>query len=223
MQRVIQQTEDGSPTIVVPDLQLSYHSKHGALQESIHVFINAGLLPLFNTKETIHIFEVGFGTGLNAILTLQQSIQKQQKIHYSTIELFPLEALIYENLDYTILLNDPSLQSYFIAMHNCKWEEQANIHTLFTLCKSKTSLSCFSTDQLFDLIYFDAFDPVVQPELWTQEIFERLFSSLAPNGILVTYSSKGDVRRAMQAAGFLVEKLKGPAKKREMIKAIKKA
>src|SRR6478752_147979 len=133
MQRVIQQTEDGSPTIVVPDMQLSYHSKHGAVQESMHVFINAGLQLLFNTKGTIHVFEMGFGTGLNALLTLQQSIQKQQKIYYATVELFPLEEFIYNQLDYTKLLGNPSLQSYFIKMHNCKWEEKINIHPLFLL------------------------------------------------------------------------------------------
>src|SRR6478752_2723835 len=137
MQRVIQQTEDGSPTIVVPNMQLSYHSKHGAIQESMHVFIDAGLQSLLNTRETIHIFEMGFGTGLNALLTLQQSIQKQQKIYYATVELFPLEEFIYSKLDFTNLLGDPSLQSYFMALHNCKWEEEVNIHPLFTLYKSK--------------------------------------------------------------------------------------
>ena len=165
---------------------------------------------------------MGFGTGLNTLLTLQQSIQKHQKIYYATAELFPLEEFIYSRLDYSKLLVDPSLPSYFMAMHNCKWEDEVNIHPLFTLYKSKIPLQDYSTDQLFDLIYFDAFDPAFQPELWSQEIFKKLFSILTPGGVLVTYSSKGNVRRAMQVAGFTVEKLKGPARKREMVRAFKK-
>ena len=221
MQRIIQQTDDGSQTIAVPGLQVSYHSKHGAIQESMHVFINAGLKPLLNTKETIQIFEMGFGTGLNALLTLQQAIQKHQKIDYTAVELFPLEKSIYEQLDYTSQLNNTALQSYFMLMHHCKWGEYIDIHPFLTLYKSKISLVNFSTNQLFDIIYFDAFDPAAQSELWTQNIFEKLFSILLPGGILVTYSSKGSVRRAMQAADFLVEKLTGPVGKREIVRANK--
>jgi len=221
MERIIQQTEDGSQTIAVPDMQLSYHSRHGAVQESMHVFINAGLKPILSTKETIHIFEMGFGTGLNALLTLQQAMQAQQKIYYKTIEFFPLEEVVYTQLNYTTQLTDKTLQPSFISMHNCSWEKDAFIQPLFTLHKSTASLLNFSTDQFFDLIYFDAFDPAAQPELWTQPIFEKMFRMLLPGGLLVTYSSKGIVRRALQAAGFTVEKLKGPAGKREMVRAKK--
>jgi tRNA U34 5-methylaminomethyl-2-thiouridine-forming methyltransferase MnmC len=221
MERIIQQTEDGSQTIAIPDMQVIYHSRHGAIQESLHVFINAGLKPISGTKETVHIFEMGFGTGLNALLTLQHTILAHQKIYYKTIELFPLEDVIYTQLNYAAQLSDESLQFYFNSMHNCAWEKDELIQPLFTLNKSKTSLTDFSTDQLFDLIYFDAFDPAAQPELWAPQVFEKMFHMLLPGGLLVTYSSKGTVRRAMQAAGFTVEKLKGPAGKREMIRAKK--
>ena len=221
MKRNIQQTADGSHTISVAEMNVTYHSTYGAIQESMHVFINAGLKPLLNTKDTLHVFEMGFGTGLNALLSLQTAIQHQQKIICNAIELFPLEKEIYEQLNYAEQLNNQSLQAYFTKMHLCNWEEDVQIHPLFTLHKSIVSLTDFTTTEQFDLIYFDAFDPAAQPELWTESIFKRLFSILAKDGVLVTYSSKGDVRRAMQAAGFKVEKLKGPQGKREMVRAVK--
>ena len=222
MKRIIQLTDDGSQTINVAETNITYHSTYGAIQESMHVFINAGLQPLLNTKNELHIFEMGFGTGLNVLLTLQEAIQHKQKIYYNAIDLFPLEKEIYEQLDYTTQLNNQDLQTYFSKLHSCNWEEGVCIHPLFTFYKSLTSLMDFSIPKQFDLIYFDAFDPAAQPELWTETIFHKLFSMLLPNGVLTTYSSKGNVRRAMQAAGFTVQKLKGAAGKREMVRSVKK-
>jgi tRNA U34 5-methylaminomethyl-2-thiouridine-forming methyltransferase MnmC len=222
MKRIIQLTDDGSQTINVTETNITYHSTYGAIQESMHVFINAGLGTLLNTKNELRVFEMGFGTGLNALLTLQEAIQYKQKIHYNTMELFPLNKEIYEQLDYTTQLNSLDLQTYFSKLHTCNWEEDICIHSLFIFHKSITSLIYLSTSKKFDLIYFDAFDPAVQPELWTETIFHKLFNMLLPDGVLTTYSSKGNVRRAMQAAGFTVQKLKGAAGKREMIRAIKK-
>lgn len=222
MKRIIQLTEDGSQTISVAEMNVTYHSTFGAVQESMHVFINAGLQPLLHSKEQLNIFEMGFGTGLNALLTLQQAINNNQKIYYTAIELYPLEKEIYEKLNYAASLNDFSLQPYFLQLHSCNWEEDVKIHPLFTLQKLKTSLTDFTTGKTFDLIYFDAFDPSVQPGLWSTATFSKLFAMLSANGILTTYSSKGDVRRAMLSAGFTVEKLQGPPGKREMIRAIKK-
>ena len=221
MNRIIQLTEDGSQTISVAEMKVTYHSTFGAIQESVHVFINSGLQPLLHLKEQLHIFEMGFGTGLNALLTLQQSINNNQKINYTAIELYPLEKEIYEELNYTASLNDSLLHSYFSQLHSCNWEEDVTIHPLFTLHKLKTSLIDFTTDNIFDLIYFDAFDPSVQPDLWSATVFSKLFNMLSANGVLTTYSSKGDVRRAILAAGFTVEKIPGPPGKREMIRAFK--
>lgn len=221
MERYIQTTSDGSHTVAVPELQVTYHSIHGAIQESMHVFIEAGLKPLLKQDETIHIFEMGFGTGLNALLSLQQVLQVNQKIFYYAVELFPLQSFEYQELNYAEQLKDDSLQSYFLQMHECEWEKDIAIHPLFTLHKTNQSLLSISTNQLFNLIYFDAFSPNAQPELWTQQVFEQMFQLLQKKGVLVTYCSKGDVRRTMLAAGFTVEKLKGPPGKREMIRAAK--
>lgn len=222
MKRIIQLTDDGSQTINVAETNITYHSTYGAIQESLHVFIAAGLQPLLNTKNELHVFEMGFGTGLNALLTLREAIKHKQKIHYTTIDMFPLDKEIYEQLDYTTQLNSNELQPYFSKLHSCNWEEDIYIDALFTFHKSITSLIDFSTPKKFDLIYFDAFDPAVQPELWTETIFNKLFFMLVADGVLTTYSSKGNVRRAMQAAGFTVEKLKGATGKREMVRAVKK-
>lgn len=223
MKKIIQLTDDGSQTISVAEMNITYHSTFGAIQESKHVFINAGLQPLLNLKEELNVFEMGFGTGLNALLTLQQAINNNQKINYSAIELYPLEKEIYQALNYTSFINDSSLQSPFLQLHSCNWEEAINIHPSFTFHKSNTSLIDFTTDKTFDVIYFDAFDPSVQPDLWSALIFLKLFSLLSINGVLTTYSSKGDVRRAMLSAGFTVEKLQGPPGKREILRAIKKS
>jgi tRNA U34 5-methylaminomethyl-2-thiouridine-forming methyltransferase MnmC len=220
MNRSLQLTADGSHTIAVTGMDVTYHSIHGAIQESMHVFIGAGLKLLMHQHDIIHIFEMGFGSGLNALLTLQQAIGEKKKIFYYAIELFPLNRE-YMSLNYTAQLNDESLQPYFIRMHECNWEENIEIHPLFTLHKTNQSLLNLSTNHLFHLIYFDAFAPKAQPLLWTRNVFEKMFQLLYENGLLVTYCSKGDVRRAMITAGFTVEKLQGPPKKREMLRAIK--
>jgi tRNA U34 5-methylaminomethyl-2-thiouridine-forming methyltransferase MnmC len=216
MIRQIIQTNDGSSSISIPEKNVTYHSIHGAVQESMHVFINAGWAPFIQAKqlETIYIFEMGLGTGLNALLTFQQAILHQQKIHYTAIELFPLTAnevafLNYEN------------KNVLHQIHNSEWGKDVELNEYLTLHKTNASLINYQTDKLINLIYYDAFAPSVQPELWSKEIFEKLFFMLDENGILVTYCSKGDVRRAMLAAGFSVEKLQGPPHKREILRAKK--
>jgi len=225
MNREILITSDGSATISIPQWNVTYHSRHGAMQESEHVFINAGLN--FMHQQTFHegiiyIFEMGFGTGLNALLTLQFALQHQRKIYYQAIELNPLTMVEVRSLNYTELLHNPLLEKLFGEMHNAAWNEDVLIDPLFTLHKTKGSLVETSLNaDIFNLIYYDAFAPAAQPGLWAIDVFERLFNSLKQEGILVTYCSKGDVRRAMQAAGFTIEKLKGPPGKREMIRAKK--
>jgi len=201
-------------------MNVTYHSIYGAIQESKHVFIEAGLKSLILTEATrLNIFEVGFGTGLNALLTIIETEKLQREIYYETVEQYPLDNGEVKSLNYCKQLDRTDLQSLFEQLHTSEWEKKINITKGFCLKKTKTNVLNFETSGTFELIYFDAFAPNVQPELWTIEIFEKMFSILKPGGLLVTYCSKGDVRRAMQAAGFIVEKLPGPKGKREMIRA----
>lgn len=223
--RIIQLTEDGSHTIAIPELNITYHSRHGAIQESMHVFINAGLnFFAENNKhlntQTINIFEAGFGTGLNALLSLGCAINHNKKIIYQTIEPCPLVVEEVNQLNYADLINKDLKQS-FIAMHACDWNKKIPLHPLFSFQKIRINLHQFETSEQFHVIYFDAFDPNAQPELWIEIVFRKMFHLLHSNGILVTYSSKGSVQRAMKAAGFSIEKLKGPPGKREIIRALK--
>lgn len=218
MQRKIQLTADGSHTFSIPEMNVTYHSHHGAIGESMHVYIDAGLQPLLNniTQTPIHIFEMGFGTGLNALLTLQKAIVHKQQIHYSAVELFPLTQAEISQINYGHLLN---MQHEFLQLHNCNWEKDIHLNEYFTLKKVKASLSDTKIPNNVNCIYFDAFSPTVQPELWTWEIFEKMYEALAPDGVLVTYCSKSEIRRNMMAAGFTVTKIPGPWGKREMVRA----
>jgi tRNA U34 5-methylaminomethyl-2-thiouridine-forming methyltransferase MnmC len=224
MERKMIITEDGSSSISIPKMNVTYHSVHGAIQESKHVFIEAGLNGSDRLKRSdpLYIFEMGFGTGLNALLTLVESEKWNRRIYYETIEPFPLDKEPIKSLNFCQQLQRNDLQSLFEKMHSCAWENKIPVTENFILKKLKTNLLNYETEKNFDLIYFDAFDPNVQPELWTKEVFEKMFSMLNPESVLVTYSSKGSVRRAMQTAGFIVEKLPGPPGKREIIRANKR-
>lgn len=220
MERKIQLTEDGSYTIAIPDMRVTYHSSRGALQESNHIYINTGLLyALPNiTDATINVFEMGFGTGLNALLTLQQAIRLQRKIYYYTTERYPLSIQEAKDLQQDVLLNTEGLA---LALHQAPWEQDVAINNYFILHKTKQSLPNLKLPQQFHVAYFDAFAPTVHPELWTEAIFAQQYLQLKDCGVLVTYSSNGAVRRAMKAAGFSVEKLQGPIGKAEIVRAIK--
>ena len=221
MQRQPVITKDGSHTISIPEMNVTYHSHHGAIQESMHVYINAGLKYISETLKAteICIFEMGFGTGLNALLTLMEAEKNQLTIHYTTVELFPLLVDEIILLNYCEQLHRKDLEPVFQQLHQCDWEKDISITPFFTLHKTKNSLKNFTASKLQNLIFYDAFAPSAQPELWTKETFEKLYQILLPGGILVTYCSKSDVRRAMQAAGFIVEKIQGPRGKREMVRA----
>lgn len=224
MQRNIILTKDGSHTVAIPEMKVTYHSVHGAIQESQHVFIQAGLLDscLFDFIGVHQVLEIGFGTGLNALLTLIEADKHKNRIYYTVIEPYPLNEKEISQLNYCEQLKQPGYKLLFEKMHQLDWEEMFEITNYFRLTKRKCSLTDFISDDVFSIIYFDPFAPAAQPELWTKEIFEKLYAMLLPEGILVTYCSKGDVRRAMQAAGFAVEKLAGPPGKREMLRAKKK-
>lgn len=218
MKREVITTRDGSSTVSIPDMQVTYHSIHGAIQESVHVFIEAGLHYAFEqfSAAPLRVFEMGFGSGLNALLTALEAEAMQRRIHYTSVEAYPLAAEEISALNYGKVLDKEIL---FTQLHEAPWNQEVVINPYFTLEKQPIDLTSFSTSQPVHAIYYDAFAPAAQPELWTQAVFEKLYAMLVPGGILTTYCSKGDVRRAMQAAGFVVAKLQGPPGKREMLRA----
>lgn len=229
MERKIVITKDGSHSVSVPEMNVTYHSIHGAIQESMHVFIQAGFKQLISqfANKPINILEMGFGTGLNVLLTLIETEKIKIDTRYEALELYPLNEEEIKRLNYCEQLNRPDLQKVFEQLHYCEWEKEISIRKSFTLLKRKTDLSASQPLELFkplkpfELIYFDAFAPNTQPELWTSAIFEKLYNMMTDEGILVTYCSKGEVRRNMIAAGFTVEKIPGPPGKREMLRAKK--
>jgi len=221
MHRQIILTQDGSHTIAIPELQVTYHSTFGAVQESKHVFIEAGLIPLLQSHNRICILEVGFGTGLNALLSLGETERTGSEIIYTAIEPFPLTKEEMQALNYCDQLLQPDWKPYFQQMHACRWEKEALITPRFSLYKTMSILREYNLKHKQQLIFFDAFAPAVQPELWDRAVFDQLYQLLVPGGILVTYCSKGSVRRTMQHSGFIIEKLPGPPGKREMIRARK--
>jgi tRNA U34 5-methylaminomethyl-2-thiouridine-forming methyltransferase MnmC len=221
MNRQLITTADGSHTVLVPEWNVTYHSRHGAVQESQHIFIAAGLQPLLQQQRPcIRIFEMGFGTGLNALLSFAAAAAAQQNIHYTAAEAYPLDAAEALPLNYCNQLQRPDLSSIFQQLHQCAWNQPQQLASFFTIEKINSTLQAITLPPV-DLIYYDAFAPSAQPELWTTGIFAKIFAATAPGGVLVTYCSKSDVRRALQLAGFRVEKLAGPPGKREMVRAWK--
>lgn len=211
-------TVDGTVTLYVPELDEHYHSIHGACQESLHVFIDAGLKFVADRTKTIRILEVGFGTGLNALLTYRHAEENRLRIEYCTVEKFPLDDNVIETLNYA----KENEKKVFEKIHQCLWNENVRLSDSFSIEKINASLEESKVAECkYDLIYFDAFAPLKQPELWTDGIFRKMFNSLNENGVLVTYCAKGEVRRVMKRAGFIVEKLPGPPGKREMTRGRK--
>jgi len=188
--RTLITTEDGSHSIYVPELNEHYHSTHGAIQESNHVFIEAGLKEILKSKRSISIFEMGFGTGLNAFLTLIYSLEHDIDIQYTAIEAFPVEEELLNKLNYGEIINEGAFENYFMNLHSAEWEQWNHLHENFQFIKHKVSLLDFKSDDKFDLVYFDAFAPNVQPELWTTEIFQKIYNSMNSGGVLVTYCCK---------------------------------
>ncbi len=216
--RKIVQTADGSATIALPDLAVTYHSVHGAVQESNHVFIQAGLEYWLekNMNKAPSIFEMGFGTGLNAFLTAEYARAHELIIHYETVEAYPLDEFIWRSLDYTS--GNESLR-LFNELHEADWNQWQSFGNYFKLYKHNNTLEEAGFQQMFDVVYYDAFAPATQPELWTEDVFKRLYHQMNQGGILVTYCAKGAVKRALKAAGFMIESIPGPPGKREMVRA----
>lgn len=223
MQRKIITTADGSKTIHLPDWDEQYHSKHGAVQEAVHVFIKTGLHHVHQEQvlKNISILEIGFGTGLNAYLTFLEAAKLDIDIDYVGVEAYPVNTEEISVLNYPKVIIDKEQDGLFDALHSTGWETKHQVTDLFTLTKRKQFFKDIEDVNTYNLIYFDAFGARVQPELWTEAIFGIMYKALKSKGILVTYSAKGSVRRAMQAVGFTVERLPGPPGKREMLRATK--
>ncbi len=209
-------TEDGSSSIFVPHLNEHYHSTHGAVQESQYVFMRMGWEHAIPGKKQIEILEFGFGTGLNAWLVYEEAQKDNSpEVYYSAIEAFPVTNEMAEQLNYC----SPEQQPEFMKLHEVEWNAVIEITPKFALEKIQTTLADFIPFRKYDLVFFDAFAPAIQPELWTKEVFEKLFAAMNSGGTLVTYCAKGEVRRNMIAAGFAVERIAGPPGKREMLRA----
>ena len=219
MEREIIQTLDGSTTIHLKEWDECYHSKHGAIQEAQHVFIQNGL-SLF-PNQSVSILEIGFGTGLNAFITFLEAKKLNQSINYVGVEAYPVAASEVLAMNYVDELNAFIQKNIFEQMHESKWDEKAVLNAEFELIKRKQFFDEIDDSEQFDLIYFDAFGYRVQPELWSTAIFQKMYTALRPGGKLVTYAARGVVKRSMIAVGFTVEKLPGPPGKREMFRASK--
>ena len=219
MKREIITTLDGSTSIHLPDWNESYHSKHGAIQEAYHVFIKNGL-SLFEEK-SVSILEIGFGTGLNAFITFLEAQKNNLQVHYTGVEGYPVSVDEAFKMNYVPELNAQKFESIFQEMHSSNWNENIVLSEDFNFIKQNLFFQDIEYINEFDLIYFDAFGYRVQPELWSTQIFKKMYNSLKTSGILVTYAARGVVKRSMQEVGFTVKKMAGPPGKREMMVAFK--
>lgn len=219
----IEVTEDGSNTLVHPKFNAHYHSVFGAVQESNHVFIDSGLkFQQPNLQDNrCRILEVGFGSGLNAFNTLISSEELSLNIDYVAVEQYPISLETVSQLNFPTAFKREDLQSTFNKMHDVVWEKPVKISENFTLEKRQQDIFNLKDENDYDLIFYDAFGPGAQPELWTAPIFEILYKSLKEQGVLVTYCAQGAARRAMQSVGFAVQRCPGPPSKRHMLRAVK--
>lgn len=212
----LQETKTGEYTLYIPSMDETYHSRNGAISESKHVFLQEGM---DRTAGNIQILEVGFGTGLNALLTAQQAAETDRKVFFHTLEPFQVPFDLVEKIGYDELANDPTL---FSQLHAAEWEVKTKVTDHFTLLKTTQKLEYVNLDaNTYDVIYFDAFAPKKQPELWNAEIFQKLYNATKPGGVLTTYSAAGQLKRDLKAAGYAIENPPGANGKREMTVAIK--
>lgn len=213
----IRRTADGSPTLFVAELDETYHSMHGSVQEAKHVFIDHGL-HTFSSENMISVLEVGFGTGLNALLSAQYAIENQMLLNYTGIEAFPVGSELWSELCYVA---QTDAQQFYLKMMQSEWEQALQLHEMFTLTKMKIQIQDWQAKYKFDLIFYDAFGPRAQAEMWESSIFEKLYKALNDGGSLVTYCAQGAFKRKLKDIGFQVETLPGPPGKREMTRARK--
>lgn len=213
-------TEDGSQTLYLPELDEHYHSIHGAVGESLHIYIEQGLM--FSGKKTLSILEIGFGTGLNAYLSYCYAKKENLNIDYYSLEKYPLTRQEYELLNYPKIIF-PEHARTFSSLHEAEWNKKVKISENFHVSKIHTDLLTFQFDggAKFDLVYYDAFAPGKQPEMWTEDILHKVAASVKKGGIIVTYCAKGSVRRILTDAGFIMERIPGPKGKKEILRGKK--
>ena len=208
-------TEDGSHTLYNPGINDHYHSIYGAIRESMHVYISSGFS--YHSSPFISLLEVGFGTGLNVLLTMKQAGEEKRRVIYHSVDKYVLPADITEHLNYSRFFD--STQSGWLAkIHDLSWNKDHEISDFFLLRKIHADINELEFTSKYDIVYFDAFGPDKQPEMWTEDIFSKIYNAMNPGGLLTTYSSKGEVKRRFQRCGFMVEKIPGPRGKREMLR-----
>jgi len=219
------ETDDGSQTLWVPGLSETYHSKFGALTESTHVFIEQGLeqIPIKKGGNPIKILEIGFGTGLNALLTWEHAISKKVRVHYTALEPYPIPASLIKELHYGQLLETrQDGENLFQQLHQASWNDTVSLDQYMEIHKLQHAVQSYASfDKIFDLVYFDAFGPGKQPDMWDREIFAGIYNMMSDEAILVTYCAQGQFKRALKSLGFQVESLPGPPGKFEMVRARK--
>ena len=215
MNRTLITTNDGSHSIRIDAMDETYHSIHGALQEAKHVFLKEGF---YQSEDAVSILEIGFGTGLNAFLTMLEAHKCARQVDYVAVEKYPVAEEMLRSLTYGALLNEAE---WFDELHVINWEMRVPLSDYFSLTKLQKDIADIDFEARFHVIYFDAFAPDKQPEMWTPSVFDKMYRALLTGGILVTYCAKGQVKRDLKAAGFIVENVPGPPGKREMIRARK--
>lgn len=219
------ETKDGSSSLFIPSMDETYHSTHGAITESEYVFLAKGLSNYQQQhpkQAVVNILEIGFGTGLNPWLTALATLEGQQQIHFTSLEKFPLSDSLIAQLNYTAQKDTAESKEIFAAIHECPWEKEVEITSFFSLLKLETDFLTYQAEAgSFDVIYFDAFAPSKQSEMWSLELFEKLFSMLSSDGVLVTYCAQGQFKRDLRDAGFTVETLEGPPGKKQMTRGLK--
>ncbi|HPB02896.1 MAG TPA: tRNA (5-methylaminomethyl-2-thiouridine)(34)-methyltransferase MnmD, partial [Bacteroidales bacterium] len=215
-------TEDGSHTLFIPELNEHYHSIHGAVAESRHVFIEAGLKPKIIENKKLNVLEVGLGTGLNAALALVAAEENQIQLNYFAVEPFPISAEDMMQLNYSKVSESTRMNEVIPAIHAASRDNAVHIspYFVFNYFEKRIQNIEFEND-FFDVVFFDAFSPGVQPEMWTMDVFQKIAAAMKPGAVLVTYVAKGEVRRTMKACGLSIEKLPGFGGKREMTRATK--
>jgi len=221
MKKELIETEDGSTSLYIPEMDETYHSKHGAWTESSHIFIKHGFQLL--DRSDISILEIGFGTGLNALLTAHFSKEEAKVTRFHTLEAYPVDESLIDALNFETEFNRiyPNKPCFFNELHQVSWGQWSDIHPHFSLFKEKVKLLDWNPTQTYDLIYFDAFAPEKQPTMWSEEIFQKMYSVMNTGGVLTTYCAKGIVKRMLKSAGFVVKNYPGPPGKREITVAFK--
>ncbi len=220
MKRELRITEDGSHTLYVPELDEHYHSIHGALQESSHIFLKNGFFKMNNNP--LRILEVGFGTGLNALLTACAALDSGVITEYVGVEAYPVPTEMMLQMGYPSVMNDLNARPYFSKITNASWGNKAEIHSRFSLTKINDTIQNYQNRAPFNLIYFDAFGPKVQGDMWHKDVIQKMYDVLEPKGKLVTYCAMGQFKRDLREVGFEVSCFDGPPGKREMVSAQKK-